>query len=722
MVAGALFDDDNNGSDSGAVYVFQEAAVTVSRAGSGSGTVTSNPAGIDCGSDCSETYPFGTFITLTPSPAVGSIFGGWGGDCSGVETETCAGNLTRGTASVTATFTITTRTLTVSHAGSGSGTVTSNPAGIDCGSDCSEAYAFGTPVTLTAAPAAGSIFGGWGGACSGTGTCEVTMTAARSVTATFTITTRTLTVSGAGSGSGTVTSNPAGIDCGSECSEAYTYGTPVTLTASPAAGSTFGGWGGACSGTGTCEVTMTAARSVTATFNLTAGTLQFSSAAYSVTEPSGSALVTVTRTGGSAGAIAVTFATSDGTVTAGSDYAETTATVSWADGETASKTVNVEILDDKVVEADETVHLTLSTPTGGATLGTPSEADLTILDDDDGAVIGLGPGGGGRMDEVSLSAPHARRDRFSVPWNACNTANGETRPVFCNLDGEGHHELVVGLGPGGGGWVEVRERLDDGDFAHQAWTGVPFSTYNTANGETRPACGDLDGDGRDEIVIGLGPGARGILEIRDDALANFAHLAWIQVPWAAYDNANGETFPAVGDLDGDGRAEIVIGLGAYPANGGWVEVREDAAGGYAHLDWIRVPFPDYNAANGEVHPVTGDLDGDGSEEIVLGLGTYTANGGWVQVREDAAGGYNHLTWIRVLFSAYNDANGATWPATGDVDGDNRDEILLGLGAYPADGGWFEFREDAAGGFAHTSWGHVDDSAEGETRPAAVRAP
>ena len=309
----------------------------------------------------------------------------------------------------------------------------------------------------------------------------------------------------------------------------------------------------------------------------------------------------------------------------------------WADGETAAKTVTVDILDDEVLEVDETVHLTLSTPTGGATLGTPSEADLTILDDG-AVVIGLGPGGGGWMDEVSLSPPHARRDWFGVPWNAYNTANGETRPVFCNLDGEGSHELVVGLGPGGGGWVEVRAGLD-GNFAHQAWTGVPFSTYNTANGETRPACGDLDGDGRDEIVIGLGPGARGILEIRDDALANFAHLAWIQVPWAAYDNANGETFPAVGDLDGDGLAEIVIGLGTYTANGGWVEVREDAAGGYAHLTWIRVPFSAYNEANGEVHPATGDLDGDGSEEIVLGLGTYTANGGWVEVREDAAGGY-----------------------------------------------------------------------------------
>src|SRR5439155_16151886 len=141
--------------------------LTVIKAGTGSGTVTSTPTGITCGTDCSGTYPSGTVVTLTATPATDSAFTGWsGGGCTG--TASCSVTLTAAT-TVTAAF-IPTFILTVSKIGTGSGTVTSTPAGITCGTSCAGTYTSGTLVTLTATPAADSALTGWsGGGCTGTG-------------------------------------------------------------------------------------------------------------------------------------------------------------------------------------------------------------------------------------------------------------------------------------------------------------------------------------------------------------------------------------------------------------------------------------------------------------------------------------------------------------------------------------------------------------------------
>jgi len=82
-----------------------------------------------------------------------------------------------------------------------------------------------------------------------------------------------LTVTAPASGSGTITSTPSGINCPTTCSATFTGGTSVTLTATPVANYNFSGWSGACTGTGACDVTMTAAESVTANFKAQA-TLQ----------------------------------------------------------------------------------------------------------------------------------------------------------------------------------------------------------------------------------------------------------------------------------------------------------------------------------------------------------------------------------------------------------------------------------------------------------------
>ena len=174
---------------------------------------------------------------------------------------------------VTATFTRGLRTLTVAGGGTGNGSVTSQTglspaincsitAGVAGATGCSGSYPNGTSVTLTATPATGHTFTGWSGACTGTGTCQVTMNQARNVTASFAAPPFTLTVAGGGAGNGSVTSQTgltpaincnitAGAAGATGCSGTYAGGTAVTLTASPASGHTFTGWSGACTGTGT---------------------------------------------------------------------------------------------------------------------------------------------------------------------------------------------------------------------------------------------------------------------------------------------------------------------------------------------------------------------------------------------------------------------------------------------------------------------------------------
>ncbi|MFM9022795.1 MAG: InlB B-repeat-containing protein [Solirubrobacterales bacterium] len=248
--------------------------LTVSLAGTGTGTVTSAPAGIDCtgsAGDCQEEYPQATRVTLTPAPGNSSSFTGWGGACSGTGTCTVTMNQAQ---NVTATFNTlppppASYALTVSATGTGSGTVTSSPAGISCGADCTQAFAAGSSVTLTATPADSSSFTGWGGACSGTGTCTVTMSQAQSVTANFSSLppgSYQLTIDDLGAGSGTVTSSPAGISCGTDCVQSFAAGSSVKLTATPAPQSSFAGWAGPCDGTGSCTVTMNQAQTVSSVF------------------------------------------------------------------------------------------------------------------------------------------------------------------------------------------------------------------------------------------------------------------------------------------------------------------------------------------------------------------------------------------------------------------------------------------------------------------------
>jgi uncharacterized repeat protein (TIGR02543 family) len=315
--------------------------LTVTRAGTGSGTVTSTPAGVTCGSTCSASYASGATVTLTAAAASGSTFAGWSGACAGTS-ATCTVSMTAAR-SATATFNanVAGGPISINAGGAASGTFvadvnfsggstysvttavdtsqltgaippqsvlqserygefTYTVPGLTAGSPYAvtlyfdEMYwtaagqrTFNVAINGATVLSAFDIFAAAGGAGKAIARAfETTANASGQVVIQFTKgggpdnpkvcaitvgppspgTRYALTVNKAGTGSGTVSG--ASIDCGATCSASFESGTSVALTATPASGSTFVGWGGACTGTSpACTVSMTAARTVTATFN-----------------------------------------------------------------------------------------------------------------------------------------------------------------------------------------------------------------------------------------------------------------------------------------------------------------------------------------------------------------------------------------------------------------------------------------------------------------------
>jgi len=269
----------------------------------GSGSVSSSPTGIACPGDCIEAYGYGTQLTLTATPGSGYSFSGWSGACSG--TSTCDVDLIQDE-SVVATFVSGAPDLVVTGVvadasgeiggqlyveehfknigQSASGQVLAKifystdqmitAADIDSGKGCvvgplepQGTFTCSGPITVENHVPPGTYYMGvivdfedWvsesnEGNNSGAA-AQPTVISGSGLPLSVTI-----------SGSGSVTSSPSGIQCPPDCSESYSHGTIVTLTAVPTGMTSFSGWSGACGGSGTtCQVTMSAAKSVRASF------------------------------------------------------------------------------------------------------------------------------------------------------------------------------------------------------------------------------------------------------------------------------------------------------------------------------------------------------------------------------------------------------------------------------------------------------------------------
>jgi hypothetical protein len=146
-----------------------------------------------------------------------------------------------------------------------------------------------------------------------------------------------------------------------------------------------------------------ATATIAITDNDSPGTLQLSAATYAVAEGTATRAITVTRTSGNQGAVTVNYATSDGTAVAPGDYASAVGTLSWDSGDSSAQTFNVPITDDQAVESGESFSVAISGASGGATIGTPANATVTIADNDSGGGGGnTSSGGGGGVFNLGL--------------------------------------------------------------------------------------------------------------------------------------------------------------------------------------------------------------------------------------------------------------------------------------------------------------------------------
>ena len=234
--------------DTNVIVTFAREEYTLTTSVVGGGVVSKDPD--------QAIYHYGDEVELTATADSGWIFSQWSGDVEGTDNPVL---LTMDvTKTVTATFTQYEYTVVAYTAGEGD--VIKDPD--------QPTYHYGDTVLLTAVPAAGWGFREWSGdVASSDNPLELYIDGNKTVFAVFESQDYQVSVSLAGEGSGSVTSDPAGISCPGDCTEPYTYGTVVTLTATPAVGSTFAGWSGACTGTGTCVVTVDAGKTVVATFD-----------------------------------------------------------------------------------------------------------------------------------------------------------------------------------------------------------------------------------------------------------------------------------------------------------------------------------------------------------------------------------------------------------------------------------------------------------------------
>ena len=281
---------------------------------------------------------------------------------------------------------------------------------------------------------------------------------------------------------------------------------------------------------------------------------------------------------------------------------------------------------------------------------------------------------------VRLSTP-AHHGTWDREFNAYGAHQFGVNITVGQLDSDPASEIITGAGPGSIYGPHVRGF----DGSGTPLSGLNFLAYGTPRWGVNVAAGDIDGDGFDELITGAGPGAVFGPHVRAFNYDGSGTVSTVPgASWFSYGTLKFGVNVATGDIDGDGFDEVVTGAGPGAVFGPHVRGWNLDGGAVAPIPGLS--YFAYGTLKFGVNVACGDMDGDGVDEIITTPGPSAVFGahvrGW---NHDGSGGAPMPGLSFFAWPTTEVRYGARSWARSDLDGDGRTELLVGAGPDPAAG-------------------------------------